>query len=301
MKRQGRSCLRPLIDGDILNHELGWSGEFNDYDSGESVLLSSDHVLDLLDEKIRLICEDVYATEPPTIYFSSSEEIVERLNKFRRWQGEDEIEFVPNFRYEVAKTKPYKGTRKNPKPFHFYNLLFYMMSEYDWVLSEGGLEADDMMCIEQMSSPKGTTIICSRDKDLRICPGWHFSWECGSQRAIGPVETDEVGWLELEVVERKSATTGKVTRENKLTGYGLSFFYAQMLTGDTADNIPGLPKYGPKKAFELLSHLKTKEDLLKTVKDHYKMVMGKEKSKDFFLEQGTLLWMVQRKGEMFRV
>lgn len=292
--------MRPLIDGDILLHEIGWSGEFNDKDSGEYILLSSEHVIELLDEKIRLICEDVDATEPPTLYFSSSQEIVERINKLRRWQGGEEIVFVPNFRYEVAKTKPYKGTRKNPKPFHFYNILFYALSKYNCVISEGGLEADDMMCIDQTSSPEGSTIICSRDKDLRICPGLHFSWECGNQKAKGPVYTDRLGWLELEVSEKR-LPSGKVAKENKVTGYGLFFFYAQMLMGDSADNIPGLPKYGPKAAFDLLNTCKTEDQLKSVVKDHYKMVMGAEKSKEYFLEQANLLHMVQEKGKGYEL
>ncbi len=284
--------MQPLIDADILLHEIGWSGEFKDKETGAEVHLSSDHVLDLLDRKIQLICEDVGATKPPILYITDSQEITRRLNKVRRWQGEPERVYVPNFRYEVAKARPYKGTRKNPKPFHFYNIIFYLMSEYNVVVSEDGLEADDMMCIEQRSNYEsvGTcTIICSRDKDLRICPGAHFTWECGNQKALGPTVTDKIGWLEAT--------------DKKVIGYGLSFFYFQMLTGDTADNIPGLKGKGDVFAYKLLHELKTEKELFLAVKSAYIDVLGKEVAKDYFMEQANLLWMVQEKGkpyELFR-
>lgn len=288
--------MQPLIDADILLHEIGWSGEFKDKETGAEVNLSSDHVLDLLDRKIQLICEDVGATHPPILFITDSLEITRRLNKVKRWQGEPERVYVPNFRYKVAKARPYKGTRKNPKPFHFYNIIFYLMAEYCVVLSEDGLEADDMMCIEQRANYEESwgseevvpTIICSRDKDLRICPGHHFSWECGNQRAVGPVVTDKIGWLQID---------------KKVIGYGLSFFYFQMLTGDTADNIPGLKGWGDAKAYKLLHELKTEKELFLAVKSTYIDVLGKEIAKGYFMEQATLLWMVQEKGkpyELFR-
>lgn len=288
--------MRPLIDADILLHELGWSGQFKDKESGEEVILDFEKVKDMLDEKIRLICEDVDATEPPILFVTNSQTLTDRVNKLRKWQGLSPIPFVPNFRYEVAKAKPYKGTRKNPKPFHFYNILFYLMAEYNVKISRDGMEADDMICIEQMRTEE-PTIICSRDKDLRICPGWHFSWECGEQRSVGPTMTDELGWLTLQ--EKVDEKTGKV-KDRKVLGYGLAFFYYQMLVGDTADNIPGLPKWGLVKAYKLLAGLETKEDFYKAVKTAYKETMG-EKAKEYFLEQGNLLWMIQQKGQRFDV
>lgn len=277
--------MTPLIDADVLLHEIGWSGEFKDKDSGEPVLLPPEEVLDLLDKKIEGICRDVDATKPPILFVSDSEYLTAQRNKQRKREGLEPVPFVPNFRYSVAKTQPYKGNRKNPKPFHFYNILAHMLANYDTVVSEGGYEADDMLCIEQVSR-KDDTIICSRDKDLRICPGWHFSWECGKQGAIWPVKTDRIGWLE--------------PKGGDVLGYGLSFFYYQMLVGDTADHIPGLPGYGKVKAFALLKDLKTEEELFTTVRDLYKEVKGEE-SKEYFLEMANLLWMTQQKGVGYKI
>lgn len=257
--------MTPLIDADVLLHEIGWSAQFKDKDTGEEILFDFERVEELLNDKISLICEEVGATTSPILFVSDSEFLSKKLKR----------EFIPGFRYEVAKAKPYKGTRKNPKPFHFYNILEYMRAFYDTRISSDGLEADDVICQVQYESDVDT-IICSRDKDLRICPGWHYSWECGKQASIEPTRTDELGWLD--------------DSGDKFIGYGKAFFYYQMLVGDSADNIPGLPKYGHAKAIKLLSECETEQDYFELVKSHYKEVMG-EQSKDYFMEQANLLWM----------
>lgn len=279
--------MKPLIDADILLHEIGWSGEFKDKETDEEILMPWDHVQEILDGKIVEICEGAGATEAPLLFISDSEWLSKKLKR----------KFVPNFRYEVAKTKPYKGTRKNPKPFHFYNIIAYLMAEYEVIISDRGFEADDMMGMYQTEYVN--TIICSRDKDLRIIPGWHYSWECGGQREIEPTETDELGWLILDEKVVGQNKNGTPKKEYKLWGYGLSFFYAQMLMGDSADNIPGCPKIGPVKAFDMLSGMGTHKKLFKAVRRAYIDAVGKENAKELFLEQANLLWMAQTGAERY--
>lgn len=286
--------MKPLIDGDILLHEIGWSGEFKDKESGEFVILSFDHVQKLLDDKIKLICDEVEATEEPTIYLTNNEWITNYWNKTSKFYGVPELTYQPVFRYDVAKTKPYKGNRTNPKPFHFYNITLYLLTEYDCVVSQKGYEADDVMCMDQTE----TTIICSRDKDLRICPGWHYSWECGGQRSVGPVKTDELGWLEK--VEKWDEVKEKHILKD-IRGYGLKFFYYQMLVGDTADHIPGLPGWGKVGAYKLIDPLQSKEEVKEAVKSQYKNNEKIENAKEYFLEQANLLWMVQEEGVGFEL
>lgn len=280
--------MQPLIDADVLLHEIGWSGEFRDKDTGENVLLPAEHVMEILDKKIEIICEDVMADEEPILYISDSEWLAEREGR----------KFIPNFRYEVAKTQPYKGNRKNPKPFHFYNIMAYMLGMYNTVISTDGLEADDMMSIEQFG--RDDTIICSRDKDLRICPGWHYSWECGKQNAIMPTLTDSIGWLEMTEKVVGETKTGKPKIKKEVKGYGLSFFYYQMLVGDSADHIPGLSGVGVVGAYNMLCDFEDEQQLFECVRDEYKDVMGKE-SKDYFLEQANLLWIMQEKGKPYEI
>ena len=147
------------------------------------------------------------------------------------------------------------------------------------------------------------TVICSRDKDLRICPGLHYSWECGKQEAIGPVRTDKDGWLEKRVkstkVKAMADGTEKITEEYDVLGYGLAFFCYQLLAGDAADNIPGLPGVGKVAAWGALEGLEVK-DMKKVVKDLYKEKLG-EASKDYFLEQAGLLWIRQGKNKPFNL
>lgn len=281
--------MQCLIDSDVLLHELGWSGQFKDKETQEEVLLPLDQILEMLDEKIRVIEYECEATEPSILFLSSSPTIAKMWNRGAAWYGREPVEHIPNHRYAMAVTKPYKGTRNNPKPIHFYNIAAYMLGNYNCVISRDGLEADDEICIAQIEAlSKGIqTTICSRDKDLRICKGWHYSWECGKQAAMGPHHTDAYGSLHM--------------RENKeVYGYGLKFFLFQMLTGDTADNIPGLPKIGKAKAYDLLSPISNKSEAITAVKNLYKEVLG-DQSKDYFLEQGSLLWMVQKRDEPFDI
>lgn len=272
--------MKPLIDGDILLHELGWSGEFKDKETGEMTLMEFDFVSDLLDKKIANICADTYSDEPPLIFITNSEWIQEISKRLRH----DVPKYKPIFRHKFAVTKPYKGNRKNPKPFHFNNIIVYLDANYDMVISSDGYEADDELCMAQYG--REDTVICSRDKDLRICPGWHYTWECAGQRAVGPVFTDELGWLEI-------------TTHGKIIGYGKKFFYYQMLMGDNTDHIPGLPGTGTKGAYKLLVDIPTVAECHAAVKQAYIDKIGKETAKEYFLEQANLLWMIHEKGVFF--
>lgn len=239
--------MKPLIDADVLRYEVGAVGSDED-----GTPRSFDYVAEVLDGKIRDICAAVGATEPPRLYLTGK----------------------GNFRIEVAKTKPYKGQRKQEKPYHFTNLTNYMLNVYDTVVVDG-MEADDMMCIDQTED----TIICTRDKDLRMMPGWHYGWECGRQREFGPVLVDEAGFL--------------ILNGNKLTGAGMIFFWAQMLMGDSTDNIPGCPGIGPKKAYLALTNTHP-DDHEGMVQSYYHM---KKCSYEMFMEQAYLLWMVRELDE----
>src|SRR5210317_1280876 len=100
--------MKPLIDADILLHEIGWSGEFNDKETGEPILLDFDEVSKILDDKIDLICNEVGATQAPTLFVTDNED----FHKVRS-KREELPPYQRGFRYDIAKEKPYKGTRKN--------------------------------------------------------------------------------------------------------------------------------------------------------------------------------------------
>lgn len=268
--------------------------------------MSIDWVLELVDQKIMLIREESFA-DSVELFVTDSQSLTDQINKERRVFGEVR-EYTPNFRYDIAVTKPYKGTRKNPKPFHFDNILTHLRGVYDARVSEKGLEADDEICIRsrELAAQGIESVICSRDKDLRICEGTHYSWECGGQAAVGPITTDRIGWLEL--YGGTEGKNGKLVGQ-KCRGYGLHFFFYQLLVGDTADNIPGLPKWGVARAFKHLEGCATEADLFRRVTDAYVetlsvernprndpfagRILSKDEVRSYWRENADLLWMVQ--------
>jgi len=253
--------LIPLIDGDILRYEVGfaaetgWRGVTDDKES----IPPFHYVEGLLLSRLDFITNNIGTEAPPRIFITEGH----------------------TFRYDLAKTKPYKGTRKDNKPWHYKNITLYMT---DILGAEvvTGIEADDAMAIEQVAS-NNTAIICSRDKDLRQVPGWFYSWELGRQPGFGPELITQPGTLSLSD-DRK-----------KLYATGLAAFYGQVLTGDRVDNIPGLDKCGPVAAFDRLirdSHdgERLADNMLDIVREEYD-------DDDYLLEQGRLCWMVRRLNE----
>lgn len=287
--------MKPLIDADVLRYEIGHCGQYLDKPTmdmeddkvlactGKIIYRDFDFVADLLDQKISEICAEVWATEPPTLYLTNDRRLWKKENKQLKKDGKEEKEYQPNFRDALAEKKVYKGTRKNDKPFHYDNLTAYMLATYDVKIAYG-MEADDLMSIDQYARlDKLDTIICSRDKDLRITPGMHYGWECGRQGQFGPTRVSEVGAIELK--------GGK-----KLVGTGLAFFYSQVLTGDTVDNIPGLPRCGPLTAYESLHDATSEVELFERVSQLYSTKYGEDWRKEMN-EQCQLLWMVRELNE----
>jgi len=273
--------MKVLLDSDIICYEIGFSSQKLN-EEGELEVASWDFAQDLLEKKIKLINEEAEATEPPLLFLTGSHYLNKVLNKQREREEQPKKEYVENFRVLAAKEKVYKGTRKADKPYHFKNLLNYMLANYECVVSETGLEADDEMCIYQYSRWKQglkDTIICSRDKDLRQCPGWHYSWEMGKQAAVGPIEVDELGSLTL-------------LNPKKVFGVGDKFFYYQMIIGDAVDNIGGLKGKGPVFGYNLLKEAVTSRECYELVAEKYVQAHGddwKEKMK----EQAKLLYMIR--------
>ncbi|MCA2590200.1 MAG: hypothetical protein IM509_05470 [Microcystis sp. M31BS1] len=274
--------MQPLVDSDVLLYEIGFSSQREE--DGVIVPSSWEFTQDLFDKKIALICDEVGATQPPLLFLTNTPRINKLLNRERKRQNKPPVEHVDNFRNEIAKEKVYKGTRKADKPFHFYNLLAYVLASYQTRIHEGGLEADDFMCIEQFSRlDTRDTVICSRDKDVRQCPGLHYSWECGKQPSIGPIYVEPLGFLEKK-------------EDGKIWGVGHKFFYYQLIVGDTVDNIGGIKGKGPAFAFKLIHDLETERQCYEHVAELYIKAHGDD-WKEKLLEQARLLHMVRELNE----
>jgi hypothetical protein len=272
-----------LIDADVLRYEVGSVGEKFNKETGELEIRSFDFVKEVFDERVRTITEGSGAGDYH-LYLTGDKATTKIYSRQRERSGGAPVEFRDNYRVALAAGKVYKGTRKQDRPFHWINLTAYILSQPNTFVSVGH-EADDSIGIEHRRSPE-TSIICTRDKDLRQVQGWHYGWECGKQPEFGPVEYDSLGKIEL--IRGKSG--------NKIVGGGFKFFGAQLLTGDVVDNIGGLRGVGPVKAAELLSHLSSEREVFDTVKRHYEEVAG-DNWKELLTEQCGLLWIIRERNE----
>jgi DNA polymerase-1 len=72
--------------------------------------------------------------------------------------------------------------------------------------------------------------------------------------------------------------------------YGHKWFWSQLVTGDTADFIPGLPGQGSKAAEKLLAGTKSNQDAYEAVSGLYKARVGAGWA-SYLVEQAGLLWM----------
>lgn len=248
--------MRPLIDGDLILYEVGFASQQKGVE-GDCILAPVEEVNERIDRLVNDICAAVYATEPPAIYLTGK----------------------GNFRHAVAKSREYKGNRKQIKPHYYSYIKAYLQAQWGAVVVDG-MEADDALCIEQTRSLRErNTIICSRDKDLKQCPGFHYTWECGRQGSWGPAWVEDIGSLVLR-------------GPKKLTGTGSLFFYSQLLTGDSTDTYDGLQGCGPIRAFNILDGATTEAEMYERVLEAYTNKYGEEAEERLY-EQAQLAWMIR--------
>lgn len=269
--------MKALIDADIFQWEYG-TGE-----DSEGNVIPWNFVRMRIESKIETILNAVNATEYQ-LYLTSDDK--------------------SNFRYNLATIKPYKGNRSGTEKPRYYNEIRNYLKDQRGAIEIHGMEADDAIAIEQYRDYSravtlygmyieddpieeellGTldeyledsleTVICSRDKDLRMVPGYHYSWSAGKNHK----EKELYYVSEIE---------------------GLRNFYGQMLTGDTVDNIPGL--FGVGKSSSLLTHLTTLDsdwDMYSFVLSHYSKRFGSYAGQ-FLLENARLLWMLKEEKVMW--
>lgn len=173
-------------------------------------------------------------------------------------------------RYAIAMLKEYQGNRVNkPKPRYLHIIRDHLHKELGarlWF----DCEADDGMAMFQYQAGLAgkKSIIASKDKDLQMVPGLALDWDTGDITDTGD---NPFGWIELS----------REKEQPKIKGRGWKFFWAQMLTGDGADNISGLPKFfaedkakfftcGAVKSFNLLDGISDNKTAYSFVRELYK-------------------------------
>ena len=192
-------------------------------------------------------------------------------------------------RYAIARVKPYQGQRANSRrPTNWRALRDYMESpEFPFeVESTAVAEADDLFGMYAYRQPD-SVVIYTQDKDMRMLPGMHLDWV--SHRAY--TVPWNVGGPHSGLYWEASNC---IFNEKQ---YGPKWFWLQMLHGDTADNIPGLPKYldpndklkpvGEVTAGKLLAN---ELDLAHVVADLYESYYESRWLVEM-MEQACLLWM----------
>jgi hypothetical protein len=195
-----------------------------------------------------------------------------QTSAYKIWLGPSD---GSNFRFQSAKTAPYKSDR-GVKPPLVIELRNYLKLTYG-AEEIYGYEADDALGIYQNSS----TIAVHCDKDIFMIPGLHLNTMTDKI-----VHVTDPGHLEL--------------KSSSLKGHGLAFFFAQMLMGDRTDTIPPLVRgMGPAKAHSILKLAKTEHDYFRAVRICYNNVLG-----DNYLtrmrEQADLVWICRKTGEYGR-
>ena len=310
--------MRCLIDADLLRYECGGGSFINK--EGKEINISFDSAAESLDQKVKEIDALCWGDGEPILFLSMCARVKKNQNKAKARKVKriekrleanpldgvaqqqvkslkEEMVYKPNFREKVAEKKEYKGNRKkSEKPAHYVALTEYILATYETVMAEG-LEADDLLSIYQREASKWSrdpaTIICSRDKDLRITPGMHFGWECGKQRQFGPEMVSELG--RLNFIYRGKTAKGE-PKLHEVKGTGLLFFCTQLITGDSTDNIPGVPGAGPAAVKKALEGVDTYSDAIRAVKELYVKKFDDDWEANM-LEQGRLLWMVAELDE----
>jgi 5'-3' exonuclease len=180
-----------------------------------------------------------------------------------------------NFRYDIY--PEYKANMTQPKPRHLKALKEYLVTTYEALVSDG-CEADDLLGIEQCKG--GDTIICSIDKDLRMIPGKHYSFEISGKITRGPRAGKP--WVRpMEMVTVSEAD-------------GLRKFYYQLLVGDRTDNVMGAAGVGPVTADRILASCGTERELFEAVSDHY----GSEEE---LLMTGQCLWIFRKPNDRWEI
>lgn len=175
---------------------------------------------DTLAYRTAAVCEDHFEGAAYSILASTLREIATEtgVTKFRLY-----ISGKSNFRYDIAKTKPYKGNRATMvRPRYLEACKNHLCEKYGAIVVDG-YEADDAIATDMTLTG---AYHCGVDKDILQIAGKHYNY----------VKKEWITISEEEATLR---------------------LYRQILMGDTSDNIPGLPRVGEKIAHDTIQDAST--------------------------------------------
>lgn len=180
-------------------------------------------------------------------------------------------------RFLVATTREYQGQRNSGRhPENWRHLRDYMEG-YGGNLFEKKVwlnrEADDGLAYVCNAAAVGGTqhAILSADKDMRMFTGLHVVWKT------------------YQLVDVPLGAYDVIGGDGKQ--YGHKWFWMQLMMGDAADYIPGLPKVGEVAAVSTLKDTTNNAEAYAKVRALYEAKMGAENWPNYMAEQAILLWM----------
>lgn len=170
-----------------------------------------------------------------------------------------------NFRNGVATIKVYKGNRDpDHRPIHGPKIKEYIEDRYKAIYSVDE-EADDLVGYSHYAmylEDPFSSVIVSVDKDLDMIPGLHYNFVKQESYYVTDEQADKI-------------------------------FLRQLLTGDSTDNIPGVPGIGPAKAAKAIA---SSDDPWDEIVALYVQGYGDEWY-DALVENGRLLWIRREADE----
>jgi len=206
-----------LIDGDIICYQAGHASDIREYHVGGMIFK---YMKDAKKEaeKYTPIAGILKTIEPEPIEHCLNSVKKMIMGIIEKTDSEEHEIYITddvkehNFRHQLF--SDYKANRdKASRPLWYKEIRKYMIDVWGAQIITGS-EADDALgCMQSAHSNvyplNAETCICTIDKDLTMIKGWHYNWN-----------KDNMYWVEQEEADK--------------------FFWKQMLTGDTSDNIPGI-------------------------------------------------------------
>ena len=267
--------MKALIDGDIILYRCGFAAQSKIYNLSLPSYLGEipkfKYKKDMLAWKkengqensdYSVVVDTVI--EPVENALNNVKTVLTEIKSFlsKRF-GEVELEVFlsgkSNFRDDVATIKVYKGNRDPLHKPHWYNEIKEYLRSVWKAEEEEHLEADDILAKLQSNN----TCIVTTDKDLDQIAGWHYNW------------VKDI----LYEVSVEQAIHSK---------------YIQILTGDSTDNIEGIPGVGPVSAEKCLEWCSSIDDYEQAIKEEYEHFFtqnkkGVEKSNEYCMTWDLIL------------
>mgnify|MGYP003677091577 CR=1 FL=1 len=274
-----------LIDGDVLCYHCGFAVEHNlhkvyvngmeEHGSVASFRYKKDLFEFMKDQEDLMSVVVEQELEPLSFCLYTVKRYIQRV--LNETEADDYLICLSpskNFRHKIATILPYKGNRTSAKPTYIGEIKSYITDKYKTELAVN-IEADDLISIRARECSRTADwlpVTASIDKDLKQIPGDHYNTKTGEMSYVMPEE-------------------------------GTKLFYQQCLSGDTTDNIQGIPGMGPGKAKKFLEGKDTEKEMWEVVIEQYtiyeRKVDNSIKAEDRAIENARLVYIMHEFDELW--